>query len=190
MRNEDLCEVLPCQTCFSPVATTCSFLYSTLRSSRSVRHLIFSFSCNLFMSFRLKRDSSKMSTADMLALLAMLETDDRNTNRPISGNDDADLALYYRNRMMQGNTDQLQDEPSDGEWWNDLIEPSVQYYGNPYGHIEQNARDRHQFPAKRYMISKKKRSLAIHKPDHFFDGPLKSKVSSGFDSRYSASQRY
>lgn len=124
----------------------------------------------------------------MLTLLALLEADERNTNRPINENDDANLALYYR--MMHGNTDPMQDEPNDGEWWNDLIEPSVQYYGNPYGHIEQNARDRHQFPTKRFMISKKKRSLGIHKPDHFFDGPLKSKISSGFDSRYSASQRF
>lgn len=79
----------------------------------------------------------------MLALLALLETDER-SNRPISDSDDANLALYYR--MMQGNTDSLQDEPNEGEWLNDLIEPSVQYYGNhPYGRMEQNVRDRHPF---------------------------------------------
>lgn len=154
----------------------------------------------------------------MLALLALLETDERNNNRPINENDDVNLALYYR--MMHGNTDPLQDEPNDGEWWNDLIEPSVQYYGNSHRHNEQNPRDRRlfkgrvysffshnsiwlsrinffiffsdagDFPAKRFMISKKKRSLGMHKADHFFDGPLKSKVSSGFDSRYSVSQRF
>lgn len=124
----------------------------------------------------------------MLALLALLETGDRN-NRPVSDSDDANLALYYR--MMHGNTDSMQDESNDGEWWNDLIEPSVQYYGNSYGHTEQNPRDRRPFTAKRYMISKKKRSLGVHKPpDHFYDAPLKSKMASGFDSRYSASQRF
>lgn len=79
-----------------------------------------------------------MSTTDMLALLALLETDERN-NRPVSENDDANLALYYR--MMHGNTEPLQKETNDGEWWNDLVEPSVQYYGNPYGRIEQGTRD-------------------------------------------------
>lgn len=90
----------------------------------------------------MERDSTKMSTADMLALLALLETNER-SNRPISDNDDANLALYYR--MMLGNTDPLQDEPNEGEWLNNLVEPSVQYYGNPFGRIEQNARDRHPF---------------------------------------------
>lgn len=79
----------------------------------------------------------------MLALLALLETDERN-NRPISEIDDANLALYYY-RMTHGNTDPLQEEPNDGEWWNDLIEPSVQYYGGPYGHLDQNSRDRRPF---------------------------------------------
>lgn len=83
-----------------------------------------------------------MSTADMLALLALLETNER-SNRPISDSDDANLALYYR--MMLGNTEPLQDEHNEGEWLNNLVEPSVQYYGNPFGRIEQNARDRHPF---------------------------------------------
>lgn len=100
----------------------------------SISHLI---------DFRLKRESNKMSTAEMLALLALLETNERNNNRPISDADDANLALYYR--MMLGNTNQLQDDTNDGEWANDFIEPSVQYYGNPYGHIEQNPRDRRPF---------------------------------------------
>lgn len=44
------------------------------------------------------------------------------------------------------------------------------------------------FPAKRYMITKKKRSLGnVHRPEELFAEPTglkKSKLGSGFDRRY------
>lgn len=92
---------------------------------------------------RLERETNKMglSTADMLGLLALLETDERNinsNNRPISDIDDLNLALYYR-MLLGGNANPLKDDTTnEGEWLNGLVEPSVQYYGR----MEPSPRDR------------------------------------------------
>lgn len=88
----------------------------------------------------------------MLALLSFLEANQHN-NRYGNENDDVN-ALDYQKQfygLPYGGIDTDNDgagaaaaAANAGEWWNDWIEPSVQYYGNsPYGHFEQNPRDRH-----------------------------------------------
>lgn len=86
---------------------------------------------------RFKREASKLNTADMLALLALIEANERNRYGEV--NNDIN-SLEYPRYSASGYT---KDDDDNGEWWNELVEPSVQYYGNPYDHIEQNARDRH-----------------------------------------------
>lgn len=73
----------------------------------------------------------------MLALLALIEANER--NRYGEENDDINSIEYPR----YGAAGYVKDDDDNGEWWNELVEPSVQYYGNPYGHIEQNPRERH-----------------------------------------------
>lgn len=93
---------------------------------------------------RLKRDSTKLNTADMLALLAFLEANQHN-NRYNNENDDINSLEYPKQYYGSpyGNADLEDDDAvNGGEWWNEYIEPSVQYYGSPYGHIEQNPRER------------------------------------------------
>lgn len=108
--------------------------------------MVFFIAC-LFES-RLKRDSTKLNTEDMLALLTFLEAN-RHNNQRYNEEPNNINALEYQKPYYgspYGNID-LDDDDGDGvsgdEWWNELIEPSVQYYGNPYGHIEQTPRDRH-----------------------------------------------
>ncbi|XP_031624217.1 uncharacterized protein LOC116341354 [Contarinia nasturtii] len=125
---------------------------------------------------RLKRDSTKLNSADMLALLSFLEANQRNRHDNV--NDDIN-SLEYQKPFYgpYGNFDGIgndgDDEISDGvngngEWWNDWIEPSVQYYGNPHGRHEENSRKRLTstvFPVKRFMVAKKKRTNQHHISD-------------------------
>lgn len=92
---------------------------------------------------RLKRDSTKLNSADMLALLSFLEANQR--NRYDNGNDDLNSLEYqkpfygpYGNFDGADNDD---DAVNAGEWWNEWIpEPSVQYYGNSRSHFDENPR--------------------------------------------------
>lgn len=102
----------------------------------SIRNKIAQF-CFILISCRLKRQSSKLSTPEILALLELYEANERTRY----GNDNDDAANFdnYRKPLFMpsssyGNPD---DETSDGEWWNDYMEPSIQFYGNPPpGHVE------------------------------------------------------
>lgn len=100
---------------------------------------------------RLKRDSTKLNSADMLALLSFLEANQR--NRYDNTNDDINSLEYqkpfygpYGNFDGIGNDDDDDDigeaVNNNGEWWNEWIEPSVQYYGNPHTRFEDNPRKR------------------------------------------------
>lgn len=86
---------------------------------------------------RLKRDSTKLNSADMLALLSFLEAQQRNRYDNGNGNDDINALEYpkslygpYGNFDAVDNDDDIVDG---GEWWNEYIEPSVQYYGGGNG---------------------------------------------------------
>lgn len=81
----------------------------------------------------------------MLALLSYLEANQR--NRYDNDNDDIN-SLEYQKALYgpYGNFDVANNDDDDGgvnngEWWNDWIEPSVQYY-NPRGHFDENSRKR------------------------------------------------
>lgn len=154
-------------------------------------------------SSRLKRQSSKLSTPEILAMLEMYEANER--NRYGNENDDSMNFDNYRKPLFVPSSTYVNpdDETSDGEWWNELLEPSIQYYGNPpNGHAERSPYQsnwKHHFhfifqficlknfhlnrfnlaSAKRFMVSKKKRSLGLSPSDAY-----KSKIASGFDSRY------
>lgn len=90
----------------------------------------------------------------MLTLLSYLEAANHNNNRYGNNENDDINALEYGKQFYGvpygGNGIDTMDTDNDavngGEWWNDWVEPSVQYYGNsPYGHFEpQNLRERHQ----------------------------------------------
>lgn len=99
--------------------------------------------CFLLIPNRLKRDSTKLNTGDMLALLSYLEANQR--NRYDNDNNDINSLEYqkplygpYGNLDVSNNDDD--DGVSNGEWWNEWIEPSVQYYGNPRGRFDENSR--------------------------------------------------
>lgn len=118
---------------------------------------------------RLKRDSTKLNTADMLALLSFLEANQR--NRYDNANDDINSLEYqkpsygpYSNFDVENNDDG--GIANDGEWWNEYIEPSVQYYGNSRGYFNDDPRKHLTstvYPVKRFMLAKKKRSLNSHR---------------------------
>lgn len=79
----------------------------------------------------------------MLALLTYLENQ---RNRYDNANDDLNSLEYqkpiygpYGNFDAANNDD---DAVNNGEWWNDWIEPSVQYYGNARGRFDDNPRKR------------------------------------------------
>lgn len=104
---------------------------------------------------RLKRDSTKLNTADMLKLLEFLEQNPHNHHdNEIEDNINAldyqkpfyGLSPYSRYSGVAGAFEPDNDEAviNGGEWLNDWVEPSVQYYGNsPYGMYEPNPRDRY-----------------------------------------------
>lgn len=115
--------------------------------------VFFSFLLSLFRIYvfliipnRLKRDSTKLNSADMLALLSFLEANQR--NRYDNSNDDINSLEYpkpfygpYGNLDGVDNDD---DVANSGEWWNEWIEPSVQYYGgnSRVGRFDENPRKR------------------------------------------------
>lgn len=93
--------------------------------------------CFPMIPHRLKRDSTKLNSADMLALLSFLEAQQRNRYDNGNGNDDINALEYpkslygpYGNFDAVDNDDDIVDG---GEWWNEYIEPSVQYYGGGNG---------------------------------------------------------
>lgn len=76
----------------------------------------------------------------MLALLALLEANERNR---YDGDNEQLNSIDYPKAYYGGASTpygDVQDDSTGGEWWNDWVEPSVQYYGNPYGHVEQSPR--------------------------------------------------
>lgn len=99
---------------------------------------------------RLKRDSTKLNSAEMLALLSFLEANQR--NRYDNANDELNSLEYqkpfygpYSNLDGANNDD---DAVNGGEWMNEWIEPSVQYYGNSRNRFEENSRKRFTAPGK------------------------------------------
>lgn len=79
----------------------------------------------------------------MLALLTYLENQ---RNRYDNANDDLN-ALEYQKPIYgpYGNFDGANNDDdgvNSGEWWNEYIEPSVQYYGNTRGRFDENPRKR------------------------------------------------
>lgn len=99
----------------------------------------------LIIPNRLKRDSTKLNSADMLALLSFLEA--KQHNRYDNGNDDINSLEYpksfygpYGNFDDGDNDDEV---ANTGEWLNEWIEPSVRYYGgNSRGRFDENPRKR------------------------------------------------
>lgn len=91
---------------------------------------------------RLKRDSTKLNTADMLALLSYLESNQH--NRYDNDNDNISPLEYQKSLYAPyGNFDGANNDDDDavsGEWLNEWIEPSVQYL--PRGRFDDNARKR------------------------------------------------
>lgn len=94
---------------------------------------------------RLKRDSTKLNSADMLALLSFLEAKQR--NHYDNGHDDVNSLEYqkpfygsYGN--FDGGSNDDEGAVNGGEWWNEWIEPSVQYYGNARNRFDENPRKR------------------------------------------------
>lgn len=94
---------------------------------------------------RLKRDSTKLNSADMLALLSFLEAKQR--NHYDNGHDDVNSSEYqkpfygsYGN--FDGGSNDDEGAVNGGEWWNEWIEPSVQYYGNARNRFDGNPRKR------------------------------------------------
>lgn len=97
----------------------------------------------------------------MVALLQFLESNQHNRYGNNNNNDDFN-PLEYQKQFYGlpygsagaggvGGTDNDDAIVNGGEWWNDWVEPSVQYYGNsPYGHIEQAPRERHQSKGKNH----------------------------------------
>lgn len=79
----------------------------------------------------------------MLALLSFLEANQR--NRYDNANDDINSLEYQKpsygpyssNFDVANNDDGI---VNDGEWWNEYIEPSVQYYGNSRGYFNEDPR--------------------------------------------------
>lgn len=67
---------------------------------------------------------SKLSPAEMVALLELIEDRSRMDNMPYASN----------NLDFQNSPYELQGQEDNGEWWNSnaWAEPSVQFYGNPY----------------------------------------------------------
>lgn len=112
---------------------------------------------NMYPLDRLKRDSTKLNSADMLALLEFLEASQRNKHY---GNEDLNSLEYQKpytgpfrgdfaaasniNNGDDGDDDGFDDGINDGEWWNgEWIEPSVQYYGGVRNHFnDENTRKR------------------------------------------------
>lgn len=83
--------------------------------------LFVSFVTNQCITFRLK--DSKLSPAEMVALLELIEDRSRMDNSPYANN----------NLDFQNSPYELQGQEDNGEWWNsNAWEPSVQYYGSPY----------------------------------------------------------
>lgn len=104
----------------------------------------------------MKRDSTKLNTADMLKLLEFLEQNPQNhhDNNDIEDNMhgfDYQKPFYGHSPYSRygAGAGAFQPDNDDavingGEWLNDWVEPSVQYYGNsPYGIYETNPRDRY-----------------------------------------------
>lgn len=95
---------------------------------------------------RLKRDSTKLNSADMLALLSYLEANQR--NRYDNENDDIN-SLEYQKQLYgpygnfgvnnDGVNNDDDDTVTNGEWWNEWIEPSVYV---PRGRFDENTRKR------------------------------------------------
>lgn len=78
----------------------------------------------------------------MLTLLSFLEA--KQHNRYDNANDDINSLEYqkpsygpYSNFDVANNDDGI---VNDGEWWNEYIEPSVQYYGNSRGYFNEDPR--------------------------------------------------
>lgn len=80
----------------------------------------------------------------MLALLSFLEANQR--NRYDNANNDINSLEYQKSLYSPyGNFDGVNnddDSANDGDWWNEYIEPSVQYYGNSRGHFNEDPRKR------------------------------------------------
>lgn len=73
----------------------------------------------------------------------MLELYEANNERNRYGNENDDLANLdnYRKPLFMPSSGYANpdDETSDGEWWNEVMEPSIQYYGNtPNGHVDRS----------------------------------------------------
>lgn len=106
---------------------------------------------------RLKRDSTKLNSADMMALLSFLEANQR--NRHDNANDELNSLEYqkpfygpYGNFDGANNNDDDAAAINGGEWWNEWIEPSVQLHGNSRNHFEENARKRLTTPGNNHSI--------------------------------------
>lgn len=115
---------------------------------------------------RLKRDSTKLNSADMLALLSFLEANQR--NRYDNANDELNSLEYqkpfygpYGNFDGANNNDDDAAAVNGGEWWNEWIEPSVQFYGNSRNHLDENARKRLTAPGNYHSVSFHKYCLFI-----------------------------
>lgn len=92
----------------------------------------------------------------MLALLSFLEANQRRHYGNSNSNNDDLNSLEYQKAFYgpygnfdggNGNDDADIDDDgpaavNDGEWWNEYIEPSVQFYGNTRNRFGENARKR------------------------------------------------
>lgn len=83
----------------------------------------------------------------MLSLLSFLEANQR--GRYDNSNNDINSLEYQKpfygpySNFNGVNNDDDNAVNSSGEWWNEWIEPSVQYYGNPHGgRFDENPRKR------------------------------------------------
>ncbi|XP_055295321.1 uncharacterized protein LOC129565023 [Sitodiplosis mosellana] len=121
---------------------------------------------------RLKRDSTKLNSADMLALLSFLEANQRNRYDNGNSNDEINALEYPKPFYGPYGVNNDDDIVNSGEWWNEWIEPSVQYYGGGNargnGRFDENPRKRPTstvFPVKRFMVAKKKRANQHHVSD-------------------------
>lgn len=144
-------------------------------------------------SLRLKRSPSKLTPADALSLLALLESRDPypamsdyfplvpangpNDVLPYSPNSvyqDIPLSLALAQLHGSRNAAQLAPYSDEGEWMNTWVEPSVEYLAPmDVDTLSQSTKNgfAHQ---KRFMITKKKRSVSLDDNDDCKNGNSKS----------------
>lgn len=128
----------------------------------------------------LRLKDSKLSPAEMVALLELIEDRSRMDNSPYANN----------NLDFQNSPYELEGQEDNGEWWNSnaWAEPSVQYYGNPYNNnfeLDSRYGGPNYYPSKRFMVAKKKRSLSPRE-NLAMEKLVKSAAAGpgGFDSRF------